>query len=473
MNPFQSLIDFMYLLNGLVWGLPAIIILAGSGLAVGIFTGFYHIRKFGLVVKNMLYRGERGTGEARPFALWCAVMGATVGVGNIAGVSTAVHLGGAGALFWMWVCGLLGMGLKGFEAALGVWSRRTRRDGRVEGGTPYYIMLVPVVGPGLAVLFAIFTFIAAYGIGNAVQANNVALAAEYIARYYGMDVFTSRLSVGIVMTILTTLVVIGGVKRIADVANYLVPFMATWYVIFGAGVWILYAGNFELAIREIFTYAFTPQALGGGFAGWTVYSAIRYGFARGLFSNEAGMGSAPNLYAYMIVDHPGRAAMYGAFEVFMDTLVICSITGVANIVARTYIERPDLSGAALAMETFYRAYGIYAPVVLGIALGLFAYTTLLSWEWYGEVNWLYLWNKTLKLPEKPLKWVWRFMWVAPIIPAAISPELFTVFWDFSDTMNGLMTIPNLVAVAYLMPVAYRLTKDFYSRYIFEAGTVKK
>lgn len=139
------------------------------------------------------------------------------------------------------------------------------RDGRVEGGTPYYIMLVPVVGPGLAVLFAIFTFIAAYGIGNAVQANNVALAAEYIARYYGMDVFTSRLSVGIVMTILTTLVVIGGVKRIADVANYLVPFMATWYVIFGAGVWILYAGNFELAIREIFTYGFTPQALGGGF----------------------------------------------------------------------------------------------------------------------------------------------------------------------------------------------------------------
>ncbi|MEO3993012.1 MAG: amino acid carrier protein [Desulfurococcaceae archaeon TW002] len=473
MEPLQSLIDFMYLVNGLVWGLPAIIILAGSGLAVGIYTMFYQIRRFGIVLKNMWYKGERGKGEAKPLAIWFAVMGATVGVGNIAGVSTALNLGGAGALFWMWICGILGMGLKGFEATLGVWSRRVLPDGRVEGGTPYYIKLVPVVGPGLAVLFAIFAFIAAYGIGNMVQANNVALAAEYIATHYEFDVFTFRLAVGVVMAIFTALVVLGGVRRIADVANYLVPFMATWYIIFGVGIWVMYAGNFGLAIREIFTYAFTPQAAAGGLSGWVVYSAIRFGFARGLFSNEAGLGSAPNLYAYMTIDHPGRAAMYGIFEVFMDTLVICSVTGVANVVARTYIERPKLSGAALAMETFHRAYGIYAPIVLGLGLGLFAFTTLLSWEWYGEVNWLYFLNKTLKLPEKPLKWIWRFMWIVPIIPAAISPELFAVFWDFSDTMNGLMAIPNLVAVAYLMPVAIRLIKDFYTRYIFEVGETKK
>ncbi|MEM3920944.1 MAG: alanine:cation symporter family protein, partial [Desulfurococcus sp.] len=184
------------------------------------------------------------------------------------------------------------------------------------------------------------------------------------------------------------------------------------------------------------------------------------GFARGLFSNEAGLGSAPNMYAYMSVDHPGRVGLYGIFEVFMDTIVICSMTGIVDIVTRVYIERPDLSGAALAMEAFYRAYGIWAPVVLGIALALFAYTTLLTWEWYGEVNWIYFWSRTLKLPEKPMRWVWRVMWVIPIIPAAIAGELFEVFWNFADVANGLMAIPNLIAVAYFTPVGIGLIRDF-------------
>ncbi|MEM3805189.1 MAG: alanine:cation symporter family protein, partial [Desulfurococcus sp.] len=214
------------------------------------------------------------------------------------------------------------------------------------------------------------------------------------------------------------------------------------------------------AFSEIFTYAFTPQAAAGGLSGWLVYSAIRYGFARGLFSNEAGLGSAPNMYAYMSVDHPGRVGLYGIFEVFMDTIVICSMTGIVDIVTRVYIERPDLSGAALAMEAFYRAYGIWAPVVLGIALALFAYTTLLTWEWYGEVNWIYFWSRTLKLPEKPMRWVWRVMWVIPIIPAAIAGELFEVFWNFADVANGLMAIPNLIAVAYFTPVGIGLIRDF-------------
>lgn len=468
MDVGKALIDFMYFVNGLVWGLPAIIILAGSGLAVSVLTGFFQVRKFGTVLKNMKYKGERGRGEASPFGIWCAVMGATVGVGNIAGVSTALNLGGAGALFWMWVCGLFGMALKAFEAALGVWSRRVRPDGSVEGGAPYYIRLVPAVGPALAVLFSAFTVISAYGIGNMVQANNVALGAEYIARYYGLDVFTVRLIAGAILTVFVALVVIGGVRRIAEVATYMIPFMAAWYITFGVAIWVMYGGNFGTAIREIFVYAFTPQAAAGGLSGWIVYNAIRYGFARGLFSNEAGLGSAPNLYAYMVIDHPGRAGLYGAFEVFMDTLVICSITGISVVVTRTYIERPDLSGAALAMETFYRAYGIYAPTILAVALGLFALTTLISWEWYGEVNWVYLFNRTLKLPEKPMRWVWRVLWIIPVVPAAISPGLFEVFWDFSDTMNGLMAIPNMIAVAYFVPLAAKLIKDFYSRYWLEA-----
>ena len=460
MGALESIIEAINFLDGLVWGLPAIIILAGTGLSIAILGRLFQITKFKAVLKNMLYKGTGGKGEVSPFATWAAVMGATVGVGNIAGVSTALHLGGAGALFWMWVCAILGMGTKAVEATLGAWSRRITPDGRVEGGTPYYIRLVPAIGPALAVLFSIFTFIAAYGIGNTVQANNVALGVEYIAKAYGWDVFQTRLIAGLLMFILTAIVVIGGVKRIADVSNYLVPFMATWYIVASLVIWIKYGSNLPLAFSEIFTYAFTPQAAAGGLSGWLVYSAIRYGFARGLFSNEAGLGSAPNMYAYMTVDHPGRVGLYGIFEVFMDTIVICSMTGIVDIVTRVYIERPDLSGAALAMEAFYRAYGMWAPVVLGIALALFAYTTLLSWEWYGEVNWIYFWSKTLKLPEKPMRWVWRVMWVIPIIPAAIAGELFEVFWNFADVANGLMAIPNLIAVAYFAPVGIGLIRDF-------------
>lgn len=460
MGVLESIIDAINFLDGLVWGLPAIIILAGTGLSIAIIGRLFQVTKFKAALKNMLYKGTGGKGEVSPFATWAAVMGATVGVGNIAGVSTAVHLGGAGALFWMWICAILGMGTKAVEATLGAWSRRITPDGKVEGGTPYYIRLVPVVGPALAVLFSIFTFIAAYGIGNTVQANNVALGVEYIAKAYGWDVFQTRLITGILMFIFTAIVVLGGVRRITEVSNFLVPFMATWYIVASLGIWIKYGSNLPLAFSEIFTYAFTPQAAAGGLSGWLVYSAIRYGFARGLFSNEAGLGSAPNMYAYMSVDHPGRVGLYGIFEVFLDTIVICSMTGIADIVTRVYIERPDLSGAALAMEAFYRAYGIWAPIVLGIALALFAFTTMLTWEWYGEVNWIYFWSKTLKLPEKPLRWMWRVMWVIPIIPAAIAGELFEVFWNFADVANGLMAIPNLIAVAYFTPVGIGLIKDF-------------
>lgn len=205
-------------------------------------------------------------------------MGATVGVGNIAGVSTAIHLGGAGALFWMWVCAILGMMTKAIEATLANYTKRVTPEGRVEGGTPYYIRLIPVVGPALAVIFSIFTFIAAFGIGNMVQANSVAHAAEYIAGMYKGSPEVARLLAGILMLVFTALVVRGGLKRIAEVSNYLVPFMVTWYIAVSIIALVIYAENLPLTIREIFTYAFTPQAAAVGLAGWVVYSAIRCGF---------------------------------------------------------------------------------------------------------------------------------------------------------------------------------------------------
>lgn len=215
----EAIIQVINYLAGLVWGLPAIVVLVGTGLAIGILGGFFQIRSFPKAVKNMLYKGTGGTGEVKPFAAWAAVMGATIGVGNIAGVATALHWGGAGALFWMWVCALLGMGTKAIEITLGVWSRKVTPDGKVEGGTPYYIRLVPGIGPALAVLFSVLAFIAAFGIGNMVQANNVALGMEYVAKAFGWDVFVSRLIAGVLIMFLTALVVLGGIRRIADVAT--------------------------------------------------------------------------------------------------------------------------------------------------------------------------------------------------------------------------------------------------------------
>ncbi len=474
----DTLINIMYFINGLVWGLPAIIVLLGTGLTLTILLGFMQIRYFGTIVRNMRWKGRKGGGEVHPFKIWAAVMGATVGVGNIAGVSTAVALGGPGALFWMFLTGLFGMALKAAEVTLGMKFRKVRADGTVvEGGTPYYIRQVPLVGPILAALFALFAFIAAPGIGNMVQSSNVAYGASFIAESYGFDPGLAKLVVGIVLTVLVALVVLGGIRRIAEVATYLVPFMATWYILAGLGLWLMFAGNFVDAILTILRGAFaplevaktaasmagSPEAAAGGILGWTTYEAIRYGVARGLFSNEAGLGSAPNAYAYGESDHPGRQGFYGMFEVFMDTLVICMITGISVTITGAYTT--GLTGAPLAMEAFSRGYGSLAPLIIGVALMLFALTTLLTWAWYGEVNWVYFWCKVLKLPETPMRWIWRVIWVILILPAAVLAEdYFRIFWDFADTANGLMMIPNLIAVIVLAPIAISLLADFARRY---------
>lgn len=475
----QTLWDIIYgailYVDALVWGAPVILMLFAGGILFSIMGGFHQIKKFGVAWKTMFWRGG-AKGEVHPFKLWCMVMGATIGVGNIAGASTAIHLGGPGAVFWMWVCALVGMATKSFEVTLSLWSRKVLPDGRIQGGTFFYIERVPVLGGILALLFSVFTFISAYGIGNMIQANNVAYATEYVIRFYGggdTEVFYGRLAIGLIMAFFTALVVIGGVKRIAEAAYYLIPFMSAWYIIFGLGIFVMYWYRIPEVIGNIFRFAFTPAAAVGGLAGWTVYSAIRYGFARGQFSNEAGLGSAPIAYAFAESDHPARQGFYGVFEVFMDTIVLCSITVIHDQLTGALWERPDLSGAGLAAESFLRAYGIYAPILLGVALGLFAYTTMLTWEFYGEQNMWYFWSYRLKLvPEKVIRWFWRFAWLPPIVFAAVSPELFEAFWDFSDCMNGLMTIPNIIAVIYLSPIAAKLIKDFYTRHLYITGELK-
>ncbi|MDW8044905.1 MAG: amino acid carrier protein [Nitrososphaerota archaeon] len=466
MGLIEDILYWNSVVNDIVWGLPIIIMLVGTGIVVAISTGFIQIRKFDIALKTMKWKGE-AAGEVSPYKLWCAVMGATVGVGNIAGVSTAIALGGPGALFWMWVCGILGMGLKGAEVTLSLWSRRTMPDGRLRGGTMYYIERIPTIGPPLAILFSLFGFLCAFGIGNMVQANSVGHGAEFIANTFGVTdptaIFYVRLFTGIIMVLFTALVIIGGLKRIADAAFYLIPLMVGWYLIFGLIGWIL-SGGFLKAIQLIFTHAFTPIAAVGGFGGATVFAAIRYGFARGLFSNEAGLGSAPLAYAFAKSDHPGRQGFYGIFEVFMDTLVVCTITGIMVVATGAY--ETGKTGAYLAMVAFSKVYGPWAGVVVGFALALFAYTTLLTWSFYGETTFIYFISEKVKiLKAKVASWIYRILWLPPIIAASVAAPYLVAIWDLADTLNGLMAIPNLVAVVYFLPLALRLMKDFYSRHL--------
>lgn len=473
----DAIINFINWLNGIVWGMPAIVALLGTGLAISILTGFIQLRKFGLVIRNAGWKGERGVGEVHPLKTWAAVMGATVGVGNIAGVGTAIHFGGPGALFWMAVTGLFGMALKATEVVLGIKYRKVGPDGSViEGGTPYYIKQVPLIGGALAALFALFAFTSSLGIGNMVQASNVAYGVSSAAEAYGVDVGIAKAVVGVIIFFLVALVVVGGIRRIAEFSSYLVPIMAAWYILASVGIIIVKLPELPGSILLILKGAFSPvevsavssalaskEAVAGGVLGWTAFEAIRYGVARGLFSNEAGLGSAPNAYAFGRSDHPGRQGFYGMLEVFVDTLVICMLSGLVIMVTGAYATGEK--GAPLVMEAFSRVYGDLSALIVGVALALFALTTLITWAWYGEVNWIYFWHKVVGLPERPLRLIWRIIWVIPIIPAAIlSEELFKTFWDFSDTMNGLMAVPNLVAVIVLAPIAIKLMADFAAKY---------
>ncbi|RLE51637.1 MAG: sodium:alanine symporter family protein [Candidatus Methanomethylicota archaeon] len=468
MGILEAILHWNSVINGIVWGLPMIIMLVATGVLVSILSGFIQIRKFDVAWKTMRWKGG-AKGEVKPYKVWAAVMGATVGVGNIAGVSTAIHLGGPGALFWMWVCGILGMCLKATEVTLSVWSRKVLPDGRIRGGTMYYIEKIPKVGPALALLFSLFAFLCAFGIGNMTQANSVAHGAEFIANAFGITdpatIFNVRVASGLLIMFFTALVIIGGLRRIADAAFILVPVMVVWYIVFGLATWVL-SGGFFKALQLIFTHAFTPMAGVGGFAGATVFAAVRYGFARGLFSNEAGLGSAPLAYAFAESDHPARQGFYGIFEVFMDTLVVCSITGIAVVATGAY--ETGATGAYLAMEAFTRVFGAWAGIVMGVALALFAFTTLLTWSFYGETTFIYFMVEKVKiLSYRTASWIYRILWLPPIIAAAAAAQHLTAIWDLADTLNGLMAIPNLVAVVYFAPVAMRLLKDFYGRHLAE------
>ncbi|ANB35642.1 AGCS family alanine or glycine:cation symporter [Rhodovulum sulfidophilum] len=440
--------DFLNAVSSFVWGAPVLVLLLGTGLYLCIGLRFLPQRKLGYGIRMMLEgrkKGEGHEGEITPFQALTTALSATIGTGNIAGVATAIFLGGPGAVFWMWLTALVGMATKYAEAVLAVHYREVDAKGRYVGGPMYYIK--NGLGPRfawLAWMFAFFATIAAFGIGNTVQANSVADAVETT---FGVP----HLWTGIALAALTFVVIVGGVKRIGAVAEWLVPLMAVLYII---GALTILALNFQQvpgAIALIFDSAFNGAAATGGFAGAAVMAAIRFGVARGIFSNEAGLGSAPIAHAAALTDDPVRQGNVAMLGTFIDTILVCSMT--ALVIITTGVWSSGETGAALSALAFNTGLP-GGDLIVSFGLIVFAFTTILGWSYYGERAAEYLFGPKVILP-------FRLLWVAGILIGAVAN--LGVIWIVADIMNALMAIPNLIALIALSGTVFAVSRAYWRK----------
>ena len=435
-------------LNGYVWGLPTIVLLMGTGLLLTVLTGAAQFRYLGVALREVLGKiAQRGGGQGnvRPFQAVATALASTVGVGNIAGVATAIFLGGPGALFWLWVSGLLGMCTKFAEIVVALHYREPDATGTMRGGA-MYVLKKGLGVPWLGAVFAGLTALAAFGIGNMVQANSV---ADSLRATFGVEPHVT----GVALVVVTAAVILGGITRIGEVTQYLVPFMALLYLGGGLVVLLTHASAIPHALELVFAGAFSGTAATGGFAGSTVALAMRYGVARGLFSNEAGLGSAPMVHAAADTDHPVRQGLYGIFEVFVDTILICTTTGLVILVTGTW--NGGTTGAALSAQAFQTGLpGTWGDIVVTGGILLFSYSTLIGWSYYGETGAVYLFGSRAAVP-------YRFAWLVFVYLGAVGS--LHLVWDVADTLNGLMAVPNLVAVLGSVPLLRRLTREFFAK----------
>lgn len=428
--------------NGIVWGPFMLALILGTGLYLTVGLKLFPILHIGRGFK-LLFEGRHAHsthGQISPFNALMTSLSATVGTGNIAGVATAISIGGPGALFWMWCTALVGMATKYSEALCAVHFREVDDDGNYAGGPMYYIKN----GLGknwtwLAVLFGIFGTVAGFGIGNMVQANSVKEALEGT---FGIPPYVTA----IIIAIPVALVLLGGVKRIASAAGVLVPFMAISYVTIGLVVILMNIGHVPGAIATIVSSAFTGTAAQGGFAGAGIMLAIQFGVARGIFSNEAGLGSAPIAHAAAKTDDAVQQGTIAMLGTFIDTLIICTITGLVIVISDQWSSGE--SGASLTTLAFNSQMPL-GDVVVTLGLCLFAFTTILGWSYYGERCAVYLFGTHALIP-------FRVLWIAAIPVGALSHLDFV--WLLADTLNGMMAIPNLIALLLLSPVIFRLTR---------------
>ena len=446
--------------NNFIWGVPAMICIIGVGLYLSIRTRFLQIRKFPYAIKTTIGRvfrkREASDGAMTPFQAVCTALAATVGTGNIAGVAGAIAIGGPGAVFWMWISAILGMCTKFSEVTLAVHFRETNAQGELVGGPMYYIKN----GLGknwrwLAVLFSLFGVLTVFGTGNATQVNTITTAINSALLNYHLisedAVSTSNLIIGIIIAILVATVLLGGVKRIGQVTEKLVPFMALIYIVLSLGVVLLNLNRIPSVFASIIEGAFSPASVTGGVVG-SFFLSMKKGVARGIFSNEAGLGTGSIAHACADTRKPVKQGFFGIFEVFTDTIVICTLTALVILCSGTPVGYGEAAGAELTISGFTTTYGSWVSIFTAIALCCFAFSTIIGWGLYGARCIEYL------LKEKSIK---PFMVAYSLVAILGATADLGLMWSIAETFNGLMAIPNLIALFLLSGTVVRLVKQYF------------
>ena len=452
----ERLNSFIDSVNAFAWGPPMLGMLGVTGLLLTLGLVFMPWRKVGYGFRLLFDKsGSVGEGEVKPFNALMTALSATVGTGNIAGVATAIALGGPGAIFYMWLIALFGMATKYAEAVCAVTYREVDANGLHVGGPMYYLRngvgaFAPELGKWLGLGFAVFGAVAAFGIGNAVQVNSMATA---LAGSFGVPTWIT----GLIVAALVAIVIIGGIQRIGEVAGKLVPAMIVLYIGAALLVIIINITAVPAAIALIFTYAFTPAAAAGGFAGAAVAAAVRFGVARGVFSNESGLGSAAIAHAAAQTNSPVRQGVIAMLGTFIDTIVVCTMTALVILTSGAWTltgaDGGGLTGVVLTSAGFQSsiAGGQY---IVTVALAVFAFTTILGWSYYGERCWQYLFSENSLL-------VYRALWVLAAVTFANVKVAFV--WNLSDTLNGLMAVPNLIGLLLLAPMVFKVTREHFDK----------
>ena len=447
--------------NDFIWGVPAMVCIIGVGFYLSCRTGFLQIRKFSYAIQTTIGRMFRkrnaSDGALTPFQAVCTALAATVGTGNIAGVAGAIAIGGPGAVFWMWVSAVLGMCTKFAEVTLAVYYRETNKEGDLVGGPMYYIKN----GLGknwqfLAVLFSAFGVLTVFGTGNATQVNTITTAVNSALLSCGLisegAVKTSNLIQGIIIAALVALILLGGVKRIGQVTEKLVPFMALLYIVLSVGIILFRIQALPSVIQAIFEGAFKPAAVTGGAVG-SLFMSMKKGVSRGIFSNEAGLGTGSIAHACADTRKPVKQGMFGIFEVFTDTIVICTLTALVILCSQVPVGYGQAAGAELTIQGFISVYGNWVSVFTAVAMCCFAFSTILGWGLYGARCIEFLFSEIVIKP---------FMVAYSLVAILGATADLGLMWNFAETFNGLMAIPNLIALFLLSGTVVKLTKEYFA-----------
>ena len=466
---FDKVAEINGAINGFVWGIPCLTLLIATGVLMTVLTKGFQFSHFAYWFKNTIgsifHKKVSGhvqdKGSISQFQALCTALAATVGVGNIAGVATAIASGGPGAIFWMWVAAIFGSMTNYSENVLGIYYRRKNPKGEWAGGAMYYLRDglgsykgCKQVGKVLAVLFSIFAVLASFGIGNSSQVNTI---ATNMTSAFSIPAWIT----GIVLMIMAGLVIVGGIKRIASVTEKIVPFMVVFYILGALIIIFVHACSILPAFGAIFSFAFGFKAVGGAAIGLAVKSAVTWGFKRGVFSNEAGLGSSVMVHSASNVKEPVRQGMWGIFEVFADTIIVCTLTALVVLTSglvdlNTGAMLTDAVDSVLVASAFSHVFGYAGSAFIAIAILLFAFSTVLGWSYYGTKAWEYLFGTAATM-------IYKVIFVLFIIVGATMN--LDLAWDISDTFNGLMSIPNLIGVLSLSPLVMKITANYVNRKI--------